>query len=98
MAKKGYIYKGLKVIYWSPSAETALADAEIEYHEKKSPSIYVKFDVVDGKGLLGEGDAIVIWTTTPWTIPANLAIAVNPELEYVLVSTNMGKFVLASGL
>lgn len=98
MAKKGYIYKGVKVIYWSPSAETALADAEIEYHEKKSPSIYVKFDVVDGKGLLEMGDAVVIWTTTPWTIPANLAIAVNPELEYVLVSTNLGKFLVASGL
>lgn len=98
MAKKGFIYKGVKVIYWSPSAETALADAEIEYHEKKSPSIYVKFDVVDGNGLLEKGDAVVIWTTTPWTIPANLAIAVNPELEYVLVSTNLGKFLVAAGL
>ncbi len=98
MAKKGYIYKGLKVIYWSPSAETALADAEIEYKEKRSPSIYVKFDVVDGKGLLDSGDAFVIWTTTPWTIPANLGIALHPELEYSLVQTNTGKFVVASGL
>lgn len=98
MAKKGYIYKGLKVIYWSPSAETALADAEIEYKEKRSPSIYVKFDVVDGKGILSEGDAFVIWTTTPWTIPANLGVALHPELEYSLVQTNSGKYVVASGL
>lgn len=98
MAKKGYIYKGLKVIYWSPSAETALADAEIEYKEKRSPSIYVKFDVVDGKGFLNEGDSFVIWTTTPWTIPANLGIALHPELEYSLVQTNTGKYVVASGL
>lgn len=98
MAKKGYIYKGLKVIYWSPSAETALADAEIEYKDKRSPSIYVKFDVVDGKGKLEQGDAIVIWTTTPWTIPANLAIAVHPELEYVLVQTEKGRFLVAAGL
>src|SRR5699024_10545013 len=74
MAKKGYIYKGLKPVYWSPSSESALAEAEIEYHDKRSPSIYVAFEVTDGKGLLDGGEKFIIWTTTPWTIPANLGI------------------------
>lgn len=98
MAKKGYIYKGLKAVYWSPSSETALAEAEIEYKDKRSASIYVKFPVVEGKGKLEQGLKVVIWTTTPWTIPANLAIAINPELEYSVVETNGEKLVLASGL
>ncbi|WP_028986884.1 isoleucine--tRNA ligase [Thermicanus aegyptius] len=98
MAKKGYIYKGLKVIYWSPSAETALADAEIEYKEKRSPSIYVKFDVVDGKGKLEQGESIVIWTTTPWTIPANLGIALHPEYMYTLIRTEKGRLLVAAEL
>ncbi len=72
MAKKGYIYKGLKPVNWSPSSESALAEAEIEYYDKRSPSIYVSFEVTDGKGVLETGEKIVIWTTTPWTIPANL--------------------------
>src|SRR5690606_28860425 len=66
MVNKGYIYKGLKAIYWSPSSESALAEAEIEYKEKTSPSIYVAFDVKDGKGVLPNDAAVVIWTTTPW--------------------------------
>jgi isoleucyl-tRNA synthetase len=74
MANKGYIYKGLKPVYWSPSSESALAEAEIEYKDKRSPSIYVGFKVKEGKGVLEEGTQIIIWTTTPWTIPANLAI------------------------
>ncbi|MED0680185.1 isoleucine--tRNA ligase [Aneurinibacillus thermoaerophilus] len=98
MAKKGYIYKGLKAVYWSPSSETALAEAEIEYKDKRSASIYVAFSVTDGKGKLAEGDKVVIWTTTPWTIPANLAIAVHPELEYSLVKVGADKFLVASGL
>ncbi|MEW9667537.1 isoleucine--tRNA ligase [Ammoniphilus sp. 3BR4] len=98
MAKKGYIYKGLKAVYWSPSSETALAEAEIEYKDKRSASIYVKFPVVDGKGKLDQNMKVVIWTTTPWTIPANLAIAINPELEYSVVETGGEKLVLASGL
>ncbi|WP_134700289.1 isoleucine--tRNA ligase [Ammoniphilus sp. YIM 78166] len=98
MAKKGYIYKGLKAVYWSPSSETALAEAEIEYQNKRSASIYVKFSVVDGKGKLTEDMKVVIWTTTPWTIPANLAIAIHPELEYSVVETGGEKLVLASGL
>src|SRR5699024_8715512 len=74
MAKKDYIYKGLRPVHWSPSSESALAEAEIEYHDKRSPSIYVSFTVTDGKGLLEEGVKFIIWTTTPWTIPANLGI------------------------
>src|SRR5690606_40212111 len=68
MVKKGSIYKGLKPVYWSPSSESALAEAEIEYKEKTSPSIYVAFDVKDGKGIVPQDAAFVIWTTTPWTL------------------------------
>ncbi|MCY8617865.1 isoleucine--tRNA ligase, partial [Bacillus haynesii] len=98
MAKKGYIYKGKKPVYWSPSSESALAEAEIEYHDKRSPSIYVAFDVKDGKGVLTNGEKIIIWTTTPWTIPANLGIAVHPELEYSVVAAGGGRYVMASAL
>ncbi|PTQ57090.1 MAG: Isoleucyl-tRNA synthetase [Candidatus Carbobacillus altaicus] len=96
MAKKGYIYKGKKVIYWSPSAETALADAEIEYREKTSPSIYVAFDVVDGKGKLETGERVVIWTTTPWTLPANLAVTLHPSYRYVRLKTPYGILLVAA--
>lgn len=98
MAKKGYIYKGKKPVYWSPSSESALAEAEIEYQDKRSASIYVSFDVKDGKGKLDQDTAFVIWTTTPWTIPANLAIALHPKLEYVVVDTDSKKFVVAKEL
>lgn len=98
MAKKGYIYKGKKPVYWSPSSESALAEAEIEYHDKRSPSIYVAFDVVDGKGVLDGDEKYVIWTTTPWTIPANLGIAVHPELDYAVVKVNGEKYIVAKGM
>lgn len=98
MAKKGYIYKGLKPVYWSPSSESALAEAEIEYQDKRSASIYVAFPVKDGKGVLAGDEKIVIWTTTPWTIPANLGICVHPELEYSVVEVDGEKYVLASAL
>lgn len=98
MAKKGYIYKGLKPVYWSPSSESALAEAEIEYQDKRSPSIYVSFEVTDGKGLLDGGEKIIIWTTTPWTIPANLGICLHPDLEYVVVDVNQDKYVVAQDL
>lgn len=98
MAKKGLIYKGLKPVYWSPSSESALAEAEIEYKDKRSPSIYVAFPVKDGKGVLDGDEKIVIWTTTPWTIPANLAIAVHPDLDYQVVETNGAKYVVAAAL
>ncbi|MCM3022421.1 isoleucine--tRNA ligase [Heyndrickxia ginsengihumi] len=98
MAKKGYIYKGLKPVYWSPSSESALAEAEIEYKDKKSPSIYVAFDVKDGKGVLDSKTKIIIWTTTPWTMPANLGISVHPDLQYVVVKANGQKYVVAEAL
>ncbi|KAB7707986.1 isoleucine--tRNA ligase [Bacillus aerolatus] len=98
MAKKGYIYKGLRPVYWSPSSESALAEAEIEYKDKRSPSIYVAFDVKDGKGVLEEGTKIIIWTTTPWTIPANLGIAVHPELTYTVVEADGEKYVVVEDL
>jgi isoleucyl-tRNA synthetase len=98
MAKKGYIYKGKKPVYWSPSSESALAEAEIEYQDKRSPSIYVTFEVKDGKGVLDGDEKYVIWTTTPWTIPANLGIAVHPELDYAVVKVSGEKYIVAQGL
>ncbi len=93
MAKKGLIFKGLKPVYYSPSSESALAEAEIEYYDVTAKTIFVKFPVIDGKGLLNKGDYFIIWTTTPWTIPANLAIALNPDMEYGLFKTDKGNFV-----
>ncbi len=93
MALKGLIYKGLKPVYWSPSSESALAEAEIEYADVESHSIYVAFKVKDGKGLLDTDTSLIIWTTTPWTMPANLAISAHPDFEYGLFETNKGKFV-----
>lgn len=98
MAAKGLIYKGKKPVYWSPSSESSLAEAEIEYKDKKSPSIYVAFKVVDSKNVVDEDASFVIWTTTPWTIPSNLGIAVNPELTYVQVNVEGKKYVVAEAL
>lgn len=98
MARKGYIYKGLKPVYWSPSSESALAEAEIEYQDKRSPSIYVTFEVTDGKDVLDGGEKIIIWTTTPWTLPANLAISLHPDLSYVVAQVNGEKYVVAEAL
>ncbi len=98
MATKGLIYKGLKPVYWSPSSESALAEAEIEYMEKRSASIYVAFEVVDGNSKLPNGANVIIWTTTPWTIPANLAISVNSEFEYTLFKANNQLFIVAKQL
>lgn len=95
MAKKGYIYKGLKPVYWSPSSESALAEAEIEYQDKRSASIYVTFDVKNPGNLLQGDEKFIIWTTTPWTIPANLAIALHPELSYAVVKVNDAKYIVA---
>ena len=90
MADKGYIYKGKKAVYWCTHCETALAEAEIEYKDRKSPSIYVKYPMIDVHGLQPEGVDpskvfAVIWTTTPWTIPASCYISVNPKFTYVWV-------------
>ncbi|MDT2603144.1 isoleucine--tRNA ligase [Enterococcus dongliensis] len=98
MAEKGYIYKGLKPIYWSPSSESSLAEAEIEYKDVKSPSIFVAFKVKDGKGILDTDTSFVIWTTTPWTLPANQGISVNPAYTYVVVETAGNKYVVAKDL
>lgn len=99
IAKRGYIYKGLKPVYWCASCETALAEAEVEYGEKKSASIFVKFSVRDGKGILPkENTYVVIWTTTPWTLPANVAICLHPDFEYAMIETNGQNLVVATGL
>lgn len=96
MAKKDYIYKGLKAVYWCPSCETALAEAEIEYAEQKSHAIYVKFPLKTDNGVLPEALKAkkvfaVIWTTTPWTLPANVAIALHKEFEYSFVASEDGE-------
>lgn len=99
MYKKGYIYKGLKPVYWCATCETALAEAEVEYGDKKSASIYVRFPIRNGKGVLPEEDAyLVIWTTTPWTLPANVAICLHPEYQYVLVKAGKEKYLVAEEL
>lgn len=99
MVEKGYVYKDKKPVYWCADCQTALAEAEIEYHDHRSPSIYVRFPVQDGKGILAEENTyVVIWTTTPWTIPANLAIALHPQFDYVVVQTARGNLVMAKEL
>ncbi len=91
MYKKGYIYKGLKPVYWCADCNTALAEAEIEYQDDPCYSIYVKFPLVDDKGKLGslgidlKKAYVVIWTTTTWTLPGNLAICLGPNYEYTFV-------------
>ena len=98
MAARGLIFKGLKPVYWSPSSETALAEAEIEYKDVSATSIYVAFPVVDGKDVLSNDCELVIWTTTPWTMPANLAICAGPDFEYAVVKVGERFFVVATEL
>ena len=104
MAQKGYIYKGLKPVYWCPECQTALAEAEIEYAEDPCHSIYVKFKVKDDQGKLSAMGAdldktyFVIWTTTTWTLPANLAICVGPNYNYALTEANGEYYVMAEEL
>ncbi len=98
MARRGYIYKGLKPVYWCATCETALAEAEVEYQDKKSPSIYVRFPVKDGKGRLPAGSQVVIWTTTPWTLIANVAVCLHPDYTYVLVASGEEEYVVAKEL
>ncbi len=93
MALDGMIFQGLKPIYWSPWQETAIADSEIVYFDKKDTSIYVAFDVLDGKGVLEGDERFVIWTTTPWTIPSNLAVCLNEAFDYAVVQTEVGKLI-----
>ena len=104
MASKGYIYKGLKPVYWCPDCKTALAEAEIEYAEDPCHSIYVKFKVTDDMGKLTALGAeldktyFVIWTTTTWTLPANVAICVGPNYEYSVLKANGEYYVMATDL
>ena len=104
MAKKGFIYKGMKPVYWCPHDQTALAEAEIEYADDPCTTIFVKFPVRDDKGMLAQYCDLsklffVIWTTTPWTIPGNMAICLNAELDYVLLEVPSGEvYVLAQAL
>ncbi|MDD6265448.1 MAG: isoleucine--tRNA ligase [Clostridia bacterium] len=104
MFKKGYIYKGLKPVYWCPHDETALAEAEIEYKDAPCTSIYVKFNVTDDMGKFSDvcelkNTYFIIWTTTTWTLPGNLAIAVHPREKYVLVKAENGEnYVVAEAL
>lgn len=104
MATKGYIYKGLKPVYWCPDCNTALAEAEIEYAEDPCHSIYVKFNVEDDLGKLTAMGAdlsktyFVIWTTTTWTLPANVAICVGPDFEYSLIKSGDEYYVMATDL
>lgn len=98
MAKKGLIFKGLKPVYWSPSSESALAEAEIEYHDRKDPSIFVAFPVVEGNGKVEKGEQLVIWTTTPWTLPGNLGIAVGEQFDYAKVEVNSKIYIVARDL
>lgn len=96
MAEKGLIYKGLKPVYWSPSSESALAEAEIEYHDKEDSSIYFSLPIVENAEF--EGVSFMVWTTTPWTLPANLAVCAGPEIEYVLAKTDKGSFIFGAEL
>ncbi len=99
--RRGLIYRGRKPIHWCPSCVTALAEAEIEYAEKSSPSIYVKFPIIESAVPLPEGlrqVSMVIWTTTPWTLPANVAIALHPHMDYVLVEAGGEGLILGEPL
>ncbi len=104
MAKRGYIYKGLKPVYWCPECQTALAEAEIEYQDDPCFSIYVKFAVVDDKGLLAplgidkDKTYFVIWTTTTWTLPGNVAICLGPDYDYTVVKANGEYYIMAEYL
>ena len=105
MAKKGYIYKGMKAVYWCPEDRTALAEAEIEYAEDECDSIYVRFKLTDDpNGVLAKHNVpldkawIVIWTTTTWTLPANVATCLNPNLEYAFVKIGDAYHIMAAGL
>ncbi|MGQ9569485.1 MAG: isoleucine--tRNA ligase [Thermodesulfovibrionales bacterium] len=100
----GFVYRGRKPVHWCPSCVTALAEAEVEYADKESPSIYVKFEVRNSElteklpELADKKVFIIIWTTTPWTLPANLALAVHPEIEYIAVKSGSDIYIIAEGL
>jgi isoleucyl-tRNA synthetase len=95
LVKKGYVYRGLKPVNWCFRCETALAEAEVEYEDHTSPSVYVKFKIT-GSEEFGDGSFLVIWTTTPWTLLANVAVAVNPDFVYSYIKTDKGSLVIAN--
>ncbi len=98
----GSVYKGKKPVHWCPTCVTALAEAEVEYADKESPSIYVKFKVISPQGKFTpdtlKGTHFVIWTTTPWTLPANMALTLHPDFKYCLVKTPEGELIVAYDL
>ncbi|NQZ65676.1 MAG: isoleucine--tRNA ligase [Mycoplasmatales bacterium] len=96
MILEGKIYKGLKPVYWSPSSQSALADAEVEYADHMSPKIIVAINITKGNEHLKEGDKLLIMTTTPWTLIANSGIAVGKKIEYAIVKVNNHKYVVSS--
>lgn len=98
MAMDGLIYKGLKPVIWSWSSESALAEAEVEYKDVKATTIYFRFLVVDGKGILSKEDYFLVWTTTGWTIPSNQGLCLNPNMEYGLYETDKGNYVMIKSL
>src|SRR5690606_2871326 len=101
LVEGGYIYRGLRPVLWSPSSQTALADTEIVYKDVVSKSIYVRFPLAeDPKGIFEglEDPYTIIWTTTPWTIPANLAVAFHPELTYDIVRVGDNHYLLVHEL
>ena len=100
LAKQGYVYRGMRSVWWAPGLGTALADAELEYQQHTSTSIFVPFKVTEpGAALAGHDDAyVVIWTTTPWTIPSNMGIALHPEIDYRLLKVGGKVYVVADYL
>jgi isoleucyl-tRNA synthetase len=103
MYEKGLVYQGVRPVYWNWTLKTALADAEIEYHNHKSPAIYVKFKIEDAATLQKIGNpseptSIVIWTTTPWTIPANVGISLHPEFDYGVYQSGGENLIIAKNL
>ncbi len=101
--RRGYVYKGLRPVYWCVHDQTALAEAEVEYKEHTSPSVYVKFPMKSDAGFIDENLKnknvfVVIWTTTPWTLPANLGITVHPDFDYSAIETNGEVYIVASEL
>lgn len=96
MASSGLIYRGLRPVYWCTECTTALAEAEVEFREHVSPAVTALFSVTDGRGRLPAGTSAAIWTTTPWTLPANVAITAHPELEYVVVAGGRGPVLCAA--
>ncbi|VEU76522.1 Isoleucine--tRNA ligase [Mycoplasmopsis columboralis] len=99
MVMNNLVYKGLKPVYWSPSSQSALAEAEVEYQDVVSPSIYVAFEIVSSDfAKLNKGDFVIIWTTTPWTLIANAGVALGENIEYLKVQVNQQNYVVASEL